>query len=107
MFHLPWSMVLHRLLQDSLLFLLRPVLLLVVVIPGVAWKGRTPVLAVSMPVRVVVGEDLIVVIMIIVLVVMLVGSTVGPLVHWRRSVLTRQSCLFCIVVSPRWFPWRR
>jgi hypothetical protein len=62
MFHLPWSMVLRRLLLDGLLFLLRLVLLSVATILGVVWKERTPALVVSMLVEVVVREEWIVVI---------------------------------------------
>jgi hypothetical protein len=89
-------MVPRHLLQDGLLFLLCLFLLLVVVILGVAWKGRTPVPVVSVPVEVIVREGLIVVIAIVMPIVMLVGSTAGPLVPWRCSVPTCQSCPFHI-----------
>jgi hypothetical protein len=77
-FRLLWSMGLLRLRRGGLPFLLRrlappPVW----VIPGVVWRGRTPVPAVSAQVGVVVREVLIVAIMIVVLVDVLVGSTVG------------------------------
>jgi hypothetical protein len=80
MFHLPWSMGPHRPLLDGLLFLLCLILPPVATIPGVAWKGTTLVPVVSMPVRVVVREDLIVVIVTVMCVVMLVGCIVSPLV---------------------------
>jgi hypothetical protein len=78
-FHLLWSMGLLRLRRGGHLFLLHHLAPPVVwVILGVAWRGRTPVPAVSAQVRVVVRGVLIVVIVIVVLVDMLVGSTVGP-----------------------------
>jgi hypothetical protein len=48
------------------------------VIPGVAWRARTPVPVVNAQVAVVVKEVLIVVIVTVVLVVVLVESTVDP-----------------------------
>jgi hypothetical protein len=69
-----------RLLQGGPLFLLRLVLPPVATILGVAWKGRIPAPVVSVPVRVVIREDLIVVIVTVMRVVMLVVCTAGPLV---------------------------
>jgi hypothetical protein len=68
-------------ISPDLLFLPPP--LWMEIIPGVAWRGPTPVQVVSMQVRVIIKEVLSVVIMTVMLVVVQEGSIVkaSPLVH--------------------------
>jgi hypothetical protein len=100
-FRLLWSMGLLRLRQGGLLFRLRRLVPpLVRVIPGVAWRARTPVPVVSAQVTVVVKGVRIVVIVIAVLVVVLVESIVGPPV---LSLGTNLPVLSQYMLSTWWF----
>ena len=102
MLHLLWSMVLHCLLQDSLLLLLLLGSLLYLLLYHLV---ITPVPVDNVQVGVVVRDVQSMVIVNVMLVIVPVGSTVmaGPLVCCCSSVPTLQSCLFHIRVPLSWF----